>query len=412
MKLMGRLLFALICITTSGYLYAQDKIGEICKWDFDKDCAVALTFDDWLTTHPTIVVPALQERGMTATFYVITKDLNQNTIKQINSAAELGNEIGNHTITHPSSDVNIAKEARPAKEQLDAALVSQQAVTFDYPYGAFSNETIDSVRNSEHIAARGVWPPSNYRYNFAPNDNEYYNLRTVSVGGDGVNTTNDFANHLTKVVNGGGFITYLYHGVGKSGDYANIHKDSLYAQLDTLKSLSDKIWITTVAEAIKYHREARCASLSGIEIGNVNPDIYIIALIDTLPDNVYNQPLTVKVYNQGETFCEVKQGDDICPILYQTNEYVMFRAIPDGGNISLKRGHWDINSVQNIDNIATISVKHKTIFVTTDTHASVVFYTHTGKILSKQTGTCNFSVTKSGSYIVTVNGLSKTIVIN
>ena len=121
MKLMGRLLFALICITTSGYLYAQDKIGEICKWDFDKDCAVALTFDDWLTTHPTIVVPALQERGMTATFYVITKDLNQNTIKQINSAAELGNEIGNHTITHPSSDVNIAKEARPAKEQLDAA---------------------------------------------------------------------------------------------------------------------------------------------------------------------------------------------------------------------------------------------------------------------------------------------------
>lgn len=90
----------------------------------------------------------------------------------------------------------------------------------------------------------------------------------------------------------------------------------------------------------------------------------------------------------------------------------MFRAIPDGGNISLKRGYWDINSVQDINDIATISVNNKTIFVTTDTHATVVFYTLTGKILSKRTGTCSFSVAKSGSYIVTVNGLPKIIVIN
>ena len=410
-------LFIVVLFTMASVsVNAQDKIGEICKWDFDKKCAVALTFDDWLTTHPTIVVPALQERGMTATFYVITKDLNQNTITQINTAAELGNEIGNHTVTHPSSDVTIAEEARPAKERLDAALVSQQVLTFDYPYGAFSNETIDSVRKSGHIAARGVWPPSSYSYNFAPNDSDYYNLRTIGVGAangaNGLTTTAQFASYLTKAIKGGGFITYLYHGVGKSSDYANIHKDSLYAQLDTLKSLDDKIWITTVADAIKYHREARCASFSGIEIGNVNPDIYIIGLVDTLPDDVYNQPLTVKVYNNGNTFCEIRQGDEICPILYQTNEYVMFRAIPDGGNISLKRGYWDINSVQEINDIATISVNNKTIFVTTDTHATVVFYTLTGKILSKRTGTCSFSVAKSGSYIVTVNGLAKTIVIN
>ncbi|MBQ4215968.1 MAG: hypothetical protein II663_06825 [Bacteroidales bacterium] len=31
---------------------------------------------------------------------------------------------------------------------------------------------------------------------------------------------------------------------------------------------------------------------------------------------------------------------------------------------------------------------------------------------SKRTGTCSFSVAKSGSYIVTVNGLPKIIVIN
>ena len=71
-------LFIVVLFTMASVsVNAQDKIGEICKWDFDKKCAVALTFDDWLTTHPTIVVPALQERGMTATFYVITKDLNQ-----------------------------------------------------------------------------------------------------------------------------------------------------------------------------------------------------------------------------------------------------------------------------------------------------------------------------------------------
>ena len=406
---MKKILYILVSICIGNYAFGQQKIGEICHWDGNKKAAVALTFDDWLTTHPTIVVPALQERNMVATFYFIAKDLNTSKITQLNNAIALGNEIGNHTMTHPSSDSAIAVEARPAKEKLDAALTTP-VLTYDYPYGTFTNAIIDSVRKSGHIASRGVWSPSSFGYNFASNDNDYYNLRTVGVGGDGVKTTKDFAKYLTKVANGGGFVTYLYHGVAKSSDYANIPKDSLYSQLDTLKSLEDKLWITTVANAIKYHREARCASLS--ESNNSNSEFYVIELTDTLPNDVFNQPLTVKIYNNGKTFCEIKQNDEDCPILYQTYEYVMFRAIPDNGAISLKYGDWTVNAIKNIDEIASIVVKGDTIQITTDDNANVEIHSITGTVLSKQTGSCQYTFRKSGTYIVTVNGLSKTIVIN
>ncbi|MBR4114459.1 MAG: polysaccharide deacetylase family protein [Bacteroidales bacterium] len=377
---------------------------EICNWDYNKKSAVALTFDDWLSTHPTVVVPALQERDMVATFYFIAKDLNASKISQINTAADLGNEIGNHSMTHSSVDSIIAAEARPSKEKLDAALVSQKALTYDYPFGTFSDATIDSVRNAGHIAARGVWPPTNYRYNFASSDNDYYNLRTVGVGGDGVKTTKDFAKYLTKVINGGGFITYLYHGVAKSGDYANIPKDSLYAQLDTLNSLRDKIWITTVANAVKYHREAKCITIAQPDIET--PGYYCFSIEDTLPDSIYNQPLTLKVYNGGKTFCEITQNGENCPILYQTIEYVLFRALPDG-NISLKYGEWDLNTVNDLSDIATVTVNRHTVSVSTDETSSVAVYSPQGQTIFKHKGSCTYTVPQSGIYIISVNGLTQ-----
>lgn len=379
---------------------------EICNWDYNKKSAVALTFDDWLSTHPTVVVPALQERDMVATFYFIAKDLNASKISQINTAADLGNEIGNHSMTHSSVDSIIAAEARPSKEKLDAALVSQKALTYDYPFGTFSDATIDSVRNAGHIAARGVWPPTNYRYNFASSDNDYYNLRTVGVGGDGVKTTKDFAKYLTKVINGGGFITYLYHGVAKSGDYANIPKDSLYAQLDTLNSLRDKIWITTVANAVKYHREAKCAEIAEPDIET--PGYYSFTIVDTLPDSVYNQPLTLKVYNGGNTFCEVTQNGEMCPILYQTKEYVLFRSLPDG-YISLKYGEWDLNAVTDFSDLASVTVNGRSISVLTDENVLVTIYSTQGQTIFKQKGSCSYTVPQTGIYIVSANGLTQKI---
>lgn len=402
-------------LMTFGASSFAQEIGEICHWDYDKKAAVALTFDDWLTTHPTIVVPALQERNMVATFYFIVKDLNATKVSQLTAAIELGNEIGNHSYTHSSIDSMIAVEARPSKEKLDEVLGGQKALTYDYPYGTFSEATIDSVRNAGHIAARGVWPPSSYRYNFASSDKEYYNLRTIGVGAangaNGLTTTKEFASHITKAIKGGGFITYLYHGVGKSSDWANIPADSLYAQLDTLKSLERDVWITTVANAIQYHREARCATICELETNSENTDNYEIVLRDTLDDSLFSHPLTIKVYNNGKTFCEVRQENELCPILNQTTEFVMFRAIPDKGVISLKYGDWDVSSLQVFDDIASVSVIGSCISAVAESEAEVSLYASSGALLARRKGTFQYVVSSPGVYVIVVNGLSKKIVV-
>ncbi len=334
---MKHFFFLVIFLTSMVTCFAQTN-HQICHWDGDKKASVVLTFDDWTNGHPKIVVPALKERNFVGTFYFITKDLNATKIKQLNEAINYGNEIGNHTYSHPQKDTSIAKEVRPAKEQLDNSLENQTVLTFDYPYGTVSQALFDTVRKTGHIAARGVWSPSNYKYNFATKDNDYYNITTVSMGTEGVKTTKNFASYLTKVINGGGLLTYLYHAINESG-WSNVPKDSLYAQLDTLLSLTDKVWVTTLANAVKYHREANCATL--MESKTLVDDGKIFLLTDTLPDSIYNYPLTLKIYNEGNTFRSATQNDNEIEILYQNDEYALVRAVPDAGEIVLKWGFWE-----------------------------------------------------------------------
>ncbi|MCQ2960299.1 MAG: polysaccharide deacetylase family protein [Bacteroidales bacterium] len=386
------------------------QIGEICNWDSNKKAAVVLTFDDWLTTHPTLVIPALKERSMTATFYFIAKNMSKTKATQLQKAFEAGHEIGNHSYTHPQSDSAIASEVRKAKMIIDSVLPKQKITTFDYPYGTVSDMLYDTVKNCGHIAARGVWPPTNFKYSFASKENDYYNIRTVSVGGDGVTNAKNFASYITKIVNGGGLLTFLYHGVDKSSDYANVPKEVFYAELDTLQSFQDKIWITTLANAILYHKEKRCAQLSFLENESIENSLFV-EITDTLPDSIYNYPLTVRIFNNGKTFNHIEQQGTDCPILFQNYEYVLFRAIPDGGVIELKYGDWDVVNIEETENDTSISIKNHTIFVQTNENATVILYSTNGQCIDKKSGSCQFQIEKPGFYIIMIDGKSKKIVI-
>lgn len=416
-----KLVFTLLFVACSSLIgYAQGEFGEICNWDGNKSAAVALTFDDWLTTHPTIVVPALQERNMIATFYYITQNMSTKQAEQLRIAASLGNEIGNHSHTHPQADTAIAKEARKSKHILDSVL-EQQTLTFDYPYGTVSDLLYDSVRNAGHIAGRGVWPPSNYRYNFATTDNDYYNLRTVGVGGSGVTTLASYASYLTKVIKGGGFITYLYHGVGKSGDYANISTTMFNAQLDTVLSLKDKIWITTVANAVKYHKEANCATMSLVEKDETS---LTISLSDTLVDSIYNQSLTLKVYNEGNLFSSATQNGNDIEIIYQNEEYALIRAIPDGGNIVLTYGEWkNVNIENEVLNVFTGSTTSMNVSITnlvgnlvwSSSNGEVATVDALGNVLANTVGktviSCNLDGYKDSCCVIVKQAPEKTAIV-
>lgn len=96
--------------------------GELVNRVDTDEKVIALTFDDGPTaSHTPRVLDVLRQKGVTATFFLIGSETEQN-IDQARAIIAAGHEIGNHTYTH--SDMTLADETRAAEEveKTDAAI--------------------------------------------------------------------------------------------------------------------------------------------------------------------------------------------------------------------------------------------------------------------------------------------------
>ncbi len=342
---MTRIYLILVALITLAGNPIHAQIGEVCNWDSGKQAAVVLTFDDWSPGHYPIVVPELKARGMVGTFYPIISKLDSESKNwdNLQTTVSYGNEIGNHTNTHPGlpeqSGEIISTEVRGNQKHINQKIATQKVLTFAYPYGAYSQQVIDSVRNSGHIAARGVVPAQSYPYHFASADKDYYELNCFCM--DSNTTSASYQNEVNKLIDGGGLLTILYHSVddaaGTYNDnwYAKVELDSLKKQLDILAASENKLWITTLTDAIKYHREANCASIK--EVKAFDGKKWVVSLTDTLTNNdLYNLPLTVKLKANGVAYFKVQQNGKEIAIDSVYNDTIVFKAIPDAGDIVLE----------------------------------------------------------------------------
>ncbi len=344
--------FGVICFAMNSI--AQNKQcagGDICNWDYNKKAAVVLTFDDWTPGQFPLVVPTLKKNKMVATFFPILSNVERSELgwKAIQTAQKNGNEIGNHSLTHPDltklSDGDLQNEIRTPQEETEKNVPNNKVISFAYPYGAGADNqrVIDSLRSSGHLGARSVWGISNYSYNFAQTDDDYYRIQIYGMNERTKNA--QFFSEVEKTIAGGGLITFLYHSVdddlGSCNDtwYAQVKFDSLKEQIRFLKK--QKVWVTTFGNAILYHREARSASL--YELYNQVGEGRFFELI--IPDETFLQhvdsslfvPLSVIVYkNNEESYSSVFQGETKIPIDVQTERYVQFRVKPNSGVIVVK----------------------------------------------------------------------------
>jgi peptidoglycan/xylan/chitin deacetylase (PgdA/CDA1 family) len=315
--------------------------GKICNWDNDKKAAVVLTFDDWSSAHYHLVTPELKSRNINATFFIPTNAVSD--WSQLQTEVSDGNEIANHSKSHPDlTKVTAAEkmdEIRGAKTLIDQNVTGRTTTTYAYPYGNFNSEIIDSLINSGHIASRGVWPSSmNYTYDFATKNADYYNILTYGMNENA--TIDDFYTQIKNVMNGGGLLTYLFHCIvnttypASSCGTAAIELEVFKKHIDTLVFEKNNVWITTFEKAIKYHREKKSASLS--EIQAPNGVQWVLNLTDTLNNNIFNLPLTIKLKMNGVDYNQVLQNGNPVTIDNIKNDTITFHAVPDGGQIILK----------------------------------------------------------------------------
>lgn len=126
--------------------------------------AVVLTFDDGYDCFYRNANPILEERGLTATIFVITGmvgDPGYLSWEQITELVDQGYTVGCHTHMHPDlrlvSQDRLDREIADSKKALSEA-TGQDVLSFCYPAGEYNDRVLEAVRSAGFLGAVTTQP--------------------------------------------------------------------------------------------------------------------------------------------------------------------------------------------------------------------------------------------------------------
>lgn len=115
---------------------------------------VILTFDDGYDDNYTYAYELMKKYNVTGTFFIITNKIGKREYMnedQIVELAKSGNEIGSHSVSHPSLDKYkgdfLNNELSKSKETLEK-IISNEVISFCYPAGKYNEETLKAVKDA------------------------------------------------------------------------------------------------------------------------------------------------------------------------------------------------------------------------------------------------------------------------
>jgi len=313
--------------------FSQDI--QIVNWYNNKKCAVVLTFDDWLEGQEKIVIPALIDRKLPATMFVTVQvgQWRKNAFPVMRLAHANGIEIANHTITHPSlPDISFEKakiEIDSARRVIMDSVPGAQCLTFAYPMGTKNPQVIRWIEH-EHIAARAVnaADEKNIKYDFDRDSSDYYKIPTARVWH--IITLEKISSWLTYAEKGGGMLTFMMHSVYDDSlvttkGWDAMPKEYILAMLDTVKSREDSIWVTTLENAVKYHREKKTSKVKILKNKKGNLEFVVECALDT---KIYNHMLTLKVKKTGKAMVFTQAGKELEYTASADGDWVFVNVLP------------------------------------------------------------------------------------
>jgi len=96
------------------------------RWPADIKAAVSLGYDDALDSQIDVAVPALNKHGLKASFYLqLSNPSVDRRMQEWRAAAQLGHELGNHTLFHQCSSAPADRAWVQAHRDLDTTSVAQ-----------------------------------------------------------------------------------------------------------------------------------------------------------------------------------------------------------------------------------------------------------------------------------------------
>jgi hypothetical protein len=227
-------------------------------------------------------VPALAARGLTAALGPIVDECEKADMWGVVKDAEAkGNEIVNHSYTHPEISVaNAPKEVAEAKAGFEMH-TSNPVSFYIFPYDYWTPETLQAVADAGHIGARAGNrddndgfdnPPINSAEPTADMEIEFdawprtYSKYALYKSSDMLDV------HVHNAIERDGWAVREFHSVIDNGSnpegqgFGPIELKDYEAHLDFLVDAwkANKVWTTNPSTAIKYRR-ARTACKASVE---------------------------------------------------------------------------------------------------------------------------------------------------
>ena len=241
-------------------------------WPNDAGCAVSLTYDDSLSVHHRVVAPLLDEHGLRGTFYLSIHNLRD--FDAWKGVAARGHELGNHSLFHPcrrdpperfdwlAEEYDLANySGRRFQDEL--ALASKVLDMLDggrpRSYGnnccnltigrGDAEQPMDPILEKLFVAARGTVT------NQPVDPAKPLFTRLGHFSGDG----KTFAQLRAEIEDArarGGWIIYMFHGVGKGTHKLLIEDDEHRALVEWLGKERGSIWTAPLVDVAR-HLKAR-----------------------------------------------------------------------------------------------------------------------------------------------------------
>ena len=338
---------------------AQDH--QITPWRHNYAGAVTLTFDDGLPSQVEDAVPALNARGLKASFFIIPSEVPVNptggdvTWGQWRQVAAQGHEIGSQTFSDPDlrtlSDSQLRFELSESQRVINQNIPSQAAVSLIYPFGE-SNPNVRAVASEYYVSARGAYGDlGGGHLNFYEDPDPGWPVPpTVSLGNyKAVDFFNVAADNLRDsplsdvydridfaIARHAWYVMYVHDIEAPFG------RVELKALLDHI--LASDIWMATYGEVAQYMRERKASTLSVLSSDSSMIRLSLTNTVNGLPNSVF---LTLRsVVPSGWQNVSITQGS-FSTIIGSTVEgssrVVYFDALPNGGTIVLTQAGPDFS---------------------------------------------------------------------
>lgn len=224
---------------------------------------ISLTFDDGLPCQIEHALPALNERHLPATFFVIANhetEYDRYFRGDIwRAAIKRGHEIGSHSVKHrKAASLSVLPDAKfetQASRDFLHQQLDERVSSFCYPFTDAPQFLQTAVQIAGYTQARGgrVAHPDKY---MEPGDGKnLFNVPCFHVGPETVSQADEW---IATAVRRGAWLTLMFHGVGSPKDWDNLTVEQFTGLLDKLVA-ARCLGLSTVtfADGAELYREGR-----------------------------------------------------------------------------------------------------------------------------------------------------------